>query len=82
MGPVFGSVPPSHGGIMAETDILVRAMKDGHYGEKYRLPGDEFTIADRTAFSSVWMERVVPAVPLADPPKTPKTSKNSEKDAA
>lgn len=79
MGPVFGSVPPSHGGTMAETDILVRATKEGHYGEKYRMAGDEFTIADRTAFSAVWMERVVPAAPLAEPPKA---SKKREQDAA
>lgn len=38
--------------------ILVRATQEGHYGEKYRMTGDEFEIADESAFSKRWMVKV------------------------
>lgn len=38
--------------------ILVRATQEGHYGEKYRMAGDEFEITDEQAFSKRWMTKV------------------------
>lgn len=38
--------------------IQVRATQEGHYGEKYRMAGDEFQIADEGAFSKRWMVKV------------------------
>lgn len=49
--------PPDVGG------IRVRATKTCYYDDIRRREGDVFTIADESAFSELYMERVDPATP-------------------
>lgn len=38
--------------------IVVKAIKEGYYGDKYREIGDIFEITDEHAFSANWMQKM------------------------
>ena len=49
---------PAGDGQESTPKLTVRATKAGHYGNKYREPGDRFDISGEEHFSENWMERV------------------------